>query len=170
MLNRINYRKLGRALRYGLCLLVALWLQMAVFSRNPLPGGARPFFLPALVTAVGLWEGGVWGGVFGLIAGFFCDMNMLSSTVTYLITFAVLGFFAGLMADYFINRRFVAYMLLTALSLALTAAVQTVPLWALRDAEASALLPVALAQTLWSLPFAIPAYLAVKAVFGKTRR
>ena len=169
MLDLLNAKKLRRALLYFLCLLAALWLQLEIFSRHPLPGGAKPFFIPVLVAAVGLWEGGVWGAAFGLVAGFFCDIEMLSSVVTFLVTFAVLGFFSGLLADYFINQRFVAYLILAALSLALTAAVQALPLWLLRDAPGSALLPVAVFQSLWSLPFAVPAYFLVRRISGKRR-
>ncbi len=166
LLDLINLNKIRKAVLLLICTAVAFWLQFSVFSRIHLPGGGgvKPFFIPALVIAIGLWSGGVWGGMFGLGIGIYCDMNLTGSTVTFLLLLSVLGFFAGVLADYLINRRFVAYMLLSAAGLAVAALVQTVPLWIFRGASPADLLPVALWQVLWSLPFAVPCYFAVRAV------
>lgn len=167
LLDLINFQKLRRVLLYIFCLVAALWLQFAVFSRIALPGtavGVKPFFVPVMVVAIGLWEGGVWGGVFGLAVGIYCDGNLSGSTVTFLILFTALGFFAGVLADYVINRRFVAYLLLTLMALLLTALFQILPLWIFRGASPADLIPVGIFQTLWSWPFAVPAYFAVRAV------
>ena len=84
-LDLINLTKIRRAILYGFCILVAFWLQFAVFSRVTLPGRVKPFFIPVLVSAIGLWEGGVWGGAFGLAAGVYCDGNFTGGgTVTFL--------------------------------------------------------------------------------------
>ena len=163
-LDLINLTKIRRAILYGFCILVAFWLQFAVFSRVALPGGVKPFFIPVVVAAVGLWEGGVWGGVFGLAVGAYCDGNLGGSTVTFLLLFTAQGFFSGVLADYFINRRFVAYLLLSLAALALAALVQILPLWIFHGASPAELVPVGLLQALWSWPFAVPAYFAVRAV------
>ena len=165
----INLSKIRRALLYAFCFGVALWLQFSVFSRAGLPspgtgGTVKPFFIPVVVVALGLWEGGVWGGVYGLLAGLYCDMNLAGSTVLFLILLAAVGFFSGVLADFLINRRFVAYLLLSAAALLLTALSQTVGPLLFRGAPVEALLPVALYQTLWSLPFSVPAYFAVRAI------
>lgn len=169
LLDLINLNKIRKAILYAFLIAVTMWLQMDVFSRWMLPGGVKPFFVPAAVTAIGLWEGGVWGGLFGLLAGLYCDMNMMESTVTFLILFAVLGFFSGVLADFLINRRFVAYLLVTAAALLLTAGCQIVPLWVFRGAALRLLLPAAGLQAAWSLPFAVPAYLVAKAISGRAR-
>ena len=169
LLDLINLQKIRRAILYGFCILALLWLQLSVFSRFTLPGGVKPFFIPVAVTAVALWEGGVWGGVAGLLAGLYCDLNMVSSTVTFLILFAVLGFFAGVLADYFINRRFVAYLLMTAFALLLTVLVQSMPPLVFHGASLRGLLPVIVLQTLWSWPFAVPVYFVTKLISGRSR-
>ena len=169
LLDLIDINKIRKAILYAFVIGVSLWLQLDVFSRWALPGGAKPFFIPAAVTAVGLWEGGVWGGMFGLLTGLYCDMNLTESTVTFLVLFAVFGFFSGVLAEFLINRRFVAYLLVTAAALVLTAACQTVPLWVFRGVAPETLLPVAGLQCAWSLPFAVPLYLIVKTVSGRAR-
>ena len=164
-LDLINLTKIRRAILYGFCLLAAFWLQFAVFSRVALPGNVKPCFVPVAVAAIGLWEGGVWGGAFGLAAGVYCDGNFTGGgTVTFLFLFTALGFFSGVLADYVINRRFVAFALLSLAALSLTAFLQIFPLWVFHGASPAALLPVAGLQVLWSWPFAAPAYFAVRAV------
>ena len=59
--------------------------------------------------------------------------------------------------------------LLGALALALTAALQALPLWIFRGAAPEPLFRVAALQTAWSLPFLIPAYFLAKALAGHER-
>ena len=47
----ISLRKVRKAVLYLLCVVAALWLQTMVLSRVE-PLGAKPFYLPALVTAI----------------------------------------------------------------------------------------------------------------------
>ena len=60
----------------------------------------------------------------------------LLGCLVFLLLFAAYGFFSGLLADYFFNQRFVAYLILAALSLALTGALLGL---ALRKKEEAAL-------------------------------
>ena len=167
-LDLINLDKIRRAVLYLLCVIVALWLQMMVFSRIA-PLGVKPFFLPVVIVAIGLWESGVWGAVLGLLTGIYTDMAMTESTVTFLIMFSFFGFVSGVLGEFVINRRFVSYMILAALALLIAAACQIFPLWIFRGAAPAALLPVALLQAAWGLPFAVPAYFAAKAISGRRR-
>ena len=57
-----------RGVLYTLYLLGALILQNVIFS-HVAPLGVRAMFMPALVTAVALFEGGRTGGIFGLLRG-----------------------------------------------------------------------------------------------------
>ena len=164
----INLRKARKAILYLLCIIVALWLQTMVFSRIALLG-AKPFFLPALIVAIGLFEGGVWGGMLGLAAGIGCTLSLAGSPVLFLVLLPVFGFLSGLLADYLINRRFVACLLLAALALLLAALLQALPHWIFRGAEPRALFTVAALQAAWSLPFAVPAYFTAKALAGHER-
>lgn len=168
LLDLINLQKIKKAILYLLCAAIALWLQMDVFSRVA-PMDVKPFFIPVIPAIIGLWEGGVWGGIFGLLTGLYCDMNYAESTVRFLILFSAFGFFAGVLGEYFINRRFFASMLLSAGALAVTTVFQIVPLWIFRGVPLATLLPVAGLQALWSLPFAVPAYLAIKSISGRAK-
>ena len=142
----INLRKARKAILYLLCIVVAIWMQTMLLSRVTLLG-VKAFFLPALIVAFGLFEGGVWGGMLGLAAGLGCMLSMAGSPVLFLVLLPVFGFLSGLLADFLINRRFVAYLLLCALALLVTS----------------------LLQALWALPLAVPAYFAAKLLAGYER-
>ncbi|HBD86211.1 MAG TPA: hypothetical protein DC001_02145, partial [Clostridiales bacterium] len=64
----INMDKLRRGLIYAVYMLLVLLLQNAVFSRIVI-FGTKAMLVPAAVVAVGMFEGGVWGAVFGLFTG-----------------------------------------------------------------------------------------------------
>ena len=162
-LDLIDLRKLRRAAIHLVGIVLALWLQTMVLARVEILG-AKPFFLPAVAVVIGLWEGGIWGALLGLFAGAYCDMCISDSSVLFLILFPAFGFFAGVLADYFLNRRFIAYLLLAALALLITSLCQIVPLWIFRGTALQPLLTTALLQTLWSLPFAAPLFFITKRI------
>lgn len=165
----INLRKVRKAVLYLFCIVVSVWLQTMVLSRGG-PAGVKPFFIPAMVVAVGMFEGGVWGGLLGLVTGLGCDLSYSDSTVLFTVLFTAFGFFSGLLTEYLINRRFIAWLLLAVLSLAVTAFCQLMPLWIFRGTAFRSLAGVALLQCLWSLPFAALSYFVVKFVAGRERR
>ena len=165
----IDLKKIRRAALYALCMIVMLTLEETVLSRiSPLGVRANP--MPALVTAVGLFEGGLWGGVFGVFAGLFADMAGSSTTVLMTITFAAIGFLSGLVCQLLINRRFYSCMIASALALLLTGLCQGLPVWVYHGASPLALLRTAALQALWSLPFAVPSYFACRAIAGRRLR
>ena len=169
LLDLINWKKVRRAVLYLICIVLATWLQTMVLSRAAVLG-AVPMFLPALAVVIGLFEGGVWGWVLGMAAGFYCDLCCADYAVLFLILFAVFGFGAGLLSEFFINRSFVSYLLLAVAALLITALVQAVPLWLFRGTALWTLLRTALLQTLWSLPFAALLYPVVKLIAVRQRR
>jgi cell shape-determining protein MreD len=159
----INLKKIRRALMYALCLLITMTVQGSLLSRISILG-AKPMIVPVIVVAMGLFEGGLWGGVFGLIAGVLCDLASSDTVVTFTIVLAAEGFLAGLMGHTLINRRCLSCVILCVLGLLLLAVCQIVPLWIYKGASIAALGSTALLQTAWSAPFSVPAYLACKAV------
>ncbi|MGN1001302.1 MAG: hypothetical protein ACI4PC_00900 [Oscillospiraceae bacterium] len=167
-LDLIDLKKIRRALLYVLCVIVTLGLQDAFFSRVELLG-VRALFVPVIVVAIGLFEGGVWGCVFGLVTGYFCDMSFSANTALFLVLFAVFGFLAGFLAEFLVNRRFLSYAILSALALFITPMCQIVPLWIFNGTPLSQLMPTVCLQALWSLPFMIPAYFAVKAIAAREK-
>ena len=159
----LNMKKIRKAGIYLLCVIVVLGLQNMLLARISF-WGVRALMLPALVVAIGIFEGAVWGTVFGLILGWLSDMSFLDSTATYMVLYAVLGFGSGFLTEFFINRRFFSYMLLTLAAGLITAGCQIVPLWIFHSTPLGGLLPTALLQNFWSLFFAVPVYFAVKAI------
>ena len=106
ILEKINIK---RVLKYALYMFVALAAQEMVLTRVRI-FGVCPMVLPAVAVAVGMFEGATWGAVFSLIMGIFADMAFVESTVTFTLLFPVLAFASGFVAQFFINRRFFAFM------------------------------------------------------------
>ena len=150
---KINPR---RVLLYALYMFLALVFQTMVLTYIR-PLGICPFVLPAAAVAVGMFEGGTWGAVFGLVLGIFTDMVYVESTVTYTLLFPALAFATGFVSQFFINRRFFGFMLAAAVGLLITALVQMIKIWA-ADSASMSMVGTVLLQTLWSLPPAALAY------------
>ncbi len=162
-LELIDFKKIRKALWYLLCVIITISLQNLLFSRVAI-FGVHALFVPVIVVAFGIFEGAVWGAALGLVTGYFCDMTMVDNTALFMVLFAVMGFAAGFLTEFLINRRFFSYLVLSVAALLLTAICQIVPLWIFRATPFFDLLPTVLLQVLWSTPFSVPAYFAVKAI------
>lgn len=146
----------NRILKYTLYLFLTLLAQNMVIG-NIRIFGISPMVLPAAVVAVGMFEGPVFGAVFGLVMGFFADMSFVENSVFFTLLLPVLAFGSAFVSQFFINRRFFAYMGLTLLALFLASVLQMVKTLA-ADVWCAEMFTAAVIQTLWSLPFSVPAY------------
>ena len=153
ILEKINF---GKVSRYSLYLIVVLILQNILFTQMRLLG-VCPLVLPAVAVAMGMFEGATWGAVFSLVMGIFADMAFIENTIFFTLLFPALSFLAGFVSNYYINRRFFAYMGAAAGGLLITAAAQILKTSAL-DTFSPVMITTGLLQTLWSLPFAALVY------------
>ena len=153
ILEKINF---GKVSRYALYLIVVLILQNILFTQMRL-FGVCPLVLPAVAVAMGMFEGATWGAVFSLIMGIFADMAFIENTIFFTLLFPALSFLAGFVSNYYINRRFFAYMGAAAGGLLITAAAQILKTSAM-DTFSPVMITTGLLQTFWSLPFAALVY------------
>ena len=165
----INIKRIRLALVYALILGVTVLLQIYVFSRIALLG-VKPMFIPVTLVAIGMFKDGFWGGVAGAAAGLLSDMASSDTTVLYTLVFTALGFLAGLAGQELINRRLYSYLVSSAAALAVTAFCQCLRLWLYRGTPPLSMLSTAALQVLWSLPFGIPAYFAVRTATRRSER
>ena len=152
-LDRINF---GKVARYAVYLLLCLILQNIIFTKLRLLD-VCPLVLPAVAVAMGMFEGPVWGALFSLLLGIFADMAFIENTVFFTLVFPCISFAAAFVSNFFINRRFFAYMGAATIGLLVTAGLQLLKT-AASDSFSTIMLTTAILQTLWSLPFAALVY------------
>ena len=119
MLNRIDFKKLRVFLEYAVYLLLAMLLQGLLFSRLSI-FGVKGFVLPAAVVAAGMYLGGVRGAVFGICLGLVTDMSYTESSFMYTIVFALIGFGAGFASEFYINKSFLVFMVMSVIAVLLS--------------------------------------------------
>ena len=145
-----------RVLRYALFMLLTLMAQNMILSHFRLFGSC-PTVLPAVAVAVGMFEGATLGPLFSLIMGIFADMSFVEHTIFFALVLPALSFAAAFVSQFFINRRFFAFMGITLAALFITAVLQMLKTLA-GDTWSGAMLSTVIVQTLWSLPFSAVAY------------
>ncbi|MEG0035212.1 MAG: hypothetical protein RR743_00985 [Oscillospiraceae bacterium] len=91
LLDLINLERIRKAIIYAGLILLTLLVQNIVLSRIAI-FGVRAFIVPIIVVAVGFFEGGVWGAVFGLFMGVFCDISMNDVPVLMTVLCPLIGF------------------------------------------------------------------------------
>lgn len=158
----INLDKLRRGIIYAGYMLLVLLLQNAVLSRIVI-FGTKALILPAAAVAVGMFEGGVWGALFGLVMGLFSD-KAFGNTALFTALFPVIGFFSGVLSRYFVNKRFFAYLCVSLAAFILTAFCQSFALLVFMGQDVRPIFVTASLQVLLSLPLAVPLYFPCRAL------
>ena len=153
MMPRVDWK---RVLRYLLYLFVCLLVQTMLLSRLRI-AGVCPYALPAAAVAVGMFEGPVWGVLYSLLLGYFADMAYVENTALFTVLFPLLAFGTGFLAQFFINRRFFAFMGAALGGLLITALGQMLHTSVI-DSFTPSMIPTTVLQTLWALPLAALAY------------
>lgn len=168
------WRDLIRKDRLRSVLLLALYLALTLLAQNTLFArlrlwDVRVIVLPALMVAVGMFRGPIWGGVFGIFAGFFADMGYPETMMLFLFLLPLLGYLSGMLSEHLMNRGILPFLVLSLGALLITALAQLFRLWVFHGTALAPLLLTGLKQTTVSLPFAIPFYFISKAVNRRER-
>lgn len=162
MLNRlIDMGKMRVFLEYAVYLLLAMLLQSLLFSRLSI-FGVKGFILPAAAVAAGMFLGGVRGAVFGICLGLFTDLSFTDSTFMYTLVFSILGFGAGFASEFYINKSFFVFMVMSVAAVLLTGLVQLLSAAIFSGAELLPGLKTVLLQTVLSIPPVMLLYLPFK--------
>ena len=147
---------LNKVLRYVLFMFLTLMAQNMVFSQIR-PFGVCPLALPAVAAVVGMFEGGTWGPLLSMAMGYFADMSFVEHRVFFLLVLPAVSLLSAFLSQFFINRRFFAFMGVALISLLLTGTLQLLKTLA-GDAWSTDMLKVLILQTILSLPVAALAY------------
>ena len=154
MMPKVEWKRVLRNLLY---IFLSLLVQTMLLSRTRV-FGICPYALPACAVALGMFEGPVGGVIYSLVLGYFADMAFVENTVLFTVIFPCLAFLTGFIAQFFINRRFFAYIGAALLGLGITALGQVLHT-STTDGFSGTMISAAIMQVLWSLPLAVLAYL-----------
>ena len=155
-LDFLNIDKVRRAILYAF-LLAALYLFQNYYLSHLRPFGVAAIIAPAAVVVISMFEGGIGGAAFGLIAGFLGDLGYSENLVLFTVLFPVLGLASGLMADHVVDKSFLAFLFLDILMLLFISFCQMLGPW-IDSGSFGPVCKIALLQVLWSLPFTLPVY------------
>ena len=133
-------------------------LQGLLFSRLSI-FGVKGFVLPAAVVAAGMYLDGVRGAVFGICLGLVTDMSYTESSFMYTIVFALIGFGAGFASEFYINKSFLVFMVMSVIAVLLSGLAQYLAAVIFGGAELVQGIVTVLLQTALSIPLMALLYL-----------
>lgn len=164
----IDLTLLRRAVLYALLLGALFLTQDLLLAHLPL-FGVRPLLLPAACAAVGLYDGGLWGGIFGLAAGALSAMGGGGGAVMLPLSLGAVGFFSGVLGQYLFRRGLVSCLVLSLGALALVTFCQMFRFLFFTDTDNAAVWRVGLLQIAWSLPWSVPISFPCRAIAEQDR-
>lgn len=158
----MNVRKLKRGVLRALILLLLYVLQTDVFTHLRI-GGLCPLALPLAAVGFGIFDGGLKGGLWGLVAGILCDLSV-GGSFAFTITLTLIGFFSGFLSEFILAKGFPSFLTLSIAALLLCSFMQAFPAVAYAGvAIADGALGV-LIQSAYSLIFVLPVYWASRSI------
>ena len=152
-LEKLDFRKY---LRYGLFVFLTLTAQNMLLGSLRIMG-VCPTVLPAAAAALGMFEGATFGPVFSIIMGLFADMAYVENKVFFTLLLPALSLASAFISQFFINRRFFAFMGVSLIVLLITGTLLMLKTLA-ADAFSTDMITVLVIQALWSLPFSALTY------------
>lgn len=159
-------KKLRLAFIYIAFMILIQFMQDTVLARFAVLG-VKTLFVPAAITAVGFHEGGFRGGLYGLLAGFLCDMTYAENTVLFTLLFPALGFVSGMAADFALNRSYMAYLVAAFVCLLATGAAQSFRVLMIQPGALFRCGIVVLAQAVLSMPIAALLYFPAEQIASR---
>lgn len=123
-----------------------------------------PLILPLAAVGVAMFEGGGRGAVAGLFAGVLCDLSMNQPVAQFTLLMTFICMVICVLADAVLAPGFLAYFALCLGTLAVCAFMQMFSLLFFEGVALGSLLGEALRQSVVSLPFTVPVYLASRAL------
>lgn len=158
-MNKSTVKRLGLN---ALFLIVLYILQAFAFPRVAI-WGVKPLIIPVAVIGVGFFGGGLWGGVFGIFAGIFCD-TAYNSNVFFTFVLPFLGLAAGIVSEYMLLPGVLSYLISAFLGLVIVSFLQTFPLLTFQNVSPIEIGRVILLQTAYSLLFVFVLYYPIRLV------
>lgn len=152
---------------YGLAFLLVFFFESCVFNRFPIHG-AIPMLAPLVVVAVALFEGPINGAVFGLVIGFFCSSVYYRSSLMMIPLFTLIGAGTGATRKQKIGRSLLGCAVCSLCGMGLLELFQVGKQF-LHGNGLPVLLHLAAAEALYTLPFLVPVYALIHAVYQRVR-
>ena len=157
-------------LLYALAALVCCMAQGLVLQRL-LFFGVIPFLYPALAAVLSTLEGAVPGTVFSLVLGIVCDLALPGPIpCLYTLVFPLAGLASALIAQNWIKNGFLCALVASACAMILTDLLQMLILLLQRREFWPAAPLLMLKETALTLPFVLPVYLLMAAVYRRCHR
>ena len=160
--------KKRRAAVLSIILYAALLLVVYIFQSMIFPfiriAGLVPLILPIVSTGIAVFGGRFAGGVSGLFAGIFTDLSFNQPLALYTVILTLAGVGVGTMADTAFAKKFGTYFICCVAVLAFCAIAQLLPHLIAGSAPVLTLFNMALWQTVYSLIFTIPIWIAIRSI------
>jgi len=132
--------------------------------------GLVPLILPVVSTGTAVYQGSVAGGVVGIFAGILCDISFNEPVGVFTVLLTITGLLVGAAADTVMARGFATFFMSCTAVLAISAIAQMFPLMFFEHVPPMPLLIAALRQTGYSLIYAFPIWLFVRALGNRAQR